>query len=379
MHVELVTTLCRFAELKDDWNRLAGDLPMRSWEWAYTWAETMMGNGQLMLLAGTDCTEKIVAIAPFYRRAQWGFGDVVRFLGDGDCCTDYTTFLAEPEHANTFVDLVAKWMAEHSAGHKLTEVDLLVGDQSEWLGWDFMKLDGAKASDPVVQRFVEKITANNCLAKTTHCETSWQVNLPDSWDDYVASLSKKQRRNVRLVQRRLLEADDVAIRYATDRTSLDFAMKWFRELHQRRWERAGQPGCFADPAFDRFLTLIAERMHKTDQLRMLWIEKAGLPIAVDFTFLSATTSFGYQMGVDPDYHNQEIGRALLVAAIQSTHGSGRRTFDFLRGDESYKSRWGATACPLMNIEIVADRSLPQLRSSLLDLGRKTKRRLLGAR
>lgn len=375
MRLKLVRSLDQLTEIKDDWNRLSGDLPMRTWEWNYTWAETMLGPNELVILLGMDANDRPIGIAPLYLKHDWLRGEVLRFLGDESCCTDYTTFLCEPNSMESFVDAVTEWLMQKSAGSSLSDVESLTTETNQWLGWDVMVLQGIDKSDAAMQRFSRAMAEADCTVKTTGDDACWQLDLPDSWAEYVESLSRSQRRNVRLVERRALNASDVTIKEVSEPGQLAKAMRWFRDLHQRRWEQQGQPGCFADEAFANFLTKIAERMFACGRLRMLWIEKAGVPIAVDFSFLSQDASFGYQMGIDPDYRDQEIGRAMLVAAMQATHQSGRRRFDFLRGSESYKKRWNATACPLVTLEVVADRTLPQLRNSLFDLGRNAKRQL----
>lgn len=377
MRIELVSNFCQFAELRDDWNRLAGDIPMRSWEWSYTWAETMLGDGKLMLLVGKDDNDNVVGIAPFYRLSDWVRGDVIRFLGDRRCCTDYTTILVQPGHADAFLDVVTTWLSEHSVGQTLTDIDALSCQSNQWLGWDLMHLQGIDHNDDNMKQFIARMSSQQCVVNTRCNYSCWRVSFDATWENYVTSLSKSQRRNVRLVQRRVLESDDVMIQEATDHETLAYAMQWFRVLHQKRWESEGKPGCFSNPDFANFLNQVAIRMFDRGLLRVLWIEKAGTPIAVDFSFVSDTTSYGYQMGIDPEYRDQEIGRALLVAAMHSTHNSGRTNFDFLRGDEQYKSRWGAESQPLLDIEIVPDRSLPQLRQSLVDFGRSVKQRVLG--
>lgn len=375
MPIEIVSTFSRFAELRPDWNRLAGDIPMRSWEWAYSWSETMLGSNRLLILVASDQAGQVIGIAPFYLSSDWIRGDVIHLIGDGTCCTDYGTLLADSERRDEFLDLLVPWLSDRSVGCTLDELERLDADDERWLGWDLIKLEGVEQHDLLVHRLVERLAQVNCTSHLrSHCAT-WSVELPDSWEQYVGSLSKSQRRNVRLVQRRVLDDPAVVVCKADDQQSLEYGMKWLRELHQRRWESVGQPGCFADEGFASFFTAVAQRMFEASKLRLMWLEKDGQPIAVDFTFLGSESTYGYQMGVDPDYRDQELGRALLVAAMQATHHSGRTTFDFLRGNESYKTRWNGQEHPLLDIEIVPDRGLPQLRQSLADLGRTVKSKI----
>lgn len=49
----------------------------------------------------------------------------------------------------------------------------------------------------------------------------------------------------------------------------------------------------------------------------------------------------YQTGWDPRWAADSLGTALVDSAIRSSAAEGVRTFDFLRGDEPYKYRFGA--------------------------------------
>ncbi len=53
------------------------------------------------------------------------------------------------------------------------------------------------------------------------------------------------------------------------------------------------------------------------------------------------TFSAYQSGWDPNYAASSLGSVLLRQAIEMAAQSGVQTFDFLRGDESYKYRFGA--------------------------------------
>ncbi len=375
IQIEHATTLSQFAELRSTWNRLAGALPTQSWEWLYSWSETMLTQGSLMLLVGRNEDQQVIGIAPFYRNQHWVRGDMIRFLGDGQTCTDYSTFLIEPGSEDSFVDAVANWLLGHSSRCALPDPDNLDAESDDWLGWDLICLQGIAQSDKSVARFGEAMARENCHVNTKQDYSCWQVAMPESWDEYVASLSKSQRRNVRRVTKRVLENDDFQVKLAHDGPSLKFAMQHLERLHQKRWVQAGEVGCFSVQHFTEFLNVAATRLFAKDQIRLLWIEHHGEPVAVDFSFQTPNASYGYQTGIDPEYFDHEIGRCLMTAAMRATHQAQRQIFDFMRGDEQYKSRWRATEVPLVDLEVVPDRSLPLFRKNLVQFGRRVKRKL----
>jgi CelD/BcsL family acetyltransferase involved in cellulose biosynthesis len=60
----------------------------------------------------------------------------------------------------------------------------------------------------------------------------------------------------------------------------------------------------------------------------------------------------YNSGYDPQLHaSLSTGTVLLAFCIQDAIGKGRRTFDFLRGNEEYKYRLGGQDTEVYNLRI----------------------------
>jgi CelD/BcsL family acetyltransferase involved in cellulose biosynthesis len=55
--------------------------------------------------------------------------------------------------------------------------------------------------------------------------------------------------------------------------------------------------------------------------------------------------FYYIGGFDPDHEALGLGTVLVGHAIAEAEAEGCCSFDFLRGQESYKYRWGAVDRP----------------------------------
>jgi CelD/BcsL family acetyltransferase involved in cellulose biosynthesis len=52
----------------------------------------------------------------------------------------------------------------------------------------------------------------------------------------------------------------------------------------------------------------------------------------------------YLNGFDPAYERFSPGSLLIEYAMEQARKSCQRSFDFLRGAEAYKYRWGARDC-----------------------------------
>jgi CelD/BcsL family acetyltransferase involved in cellulose biosynthesis len=197
---------------------------------------------------------------------------------------------------------------------------------------------------------------------------TWRIELPATWEEYVASLSKSHRKQVRRVERRLSQDGDLVLRRVMHSAELEKGLAILTDLHQRRRASLNEPGCFADPRFAGFLSVAAARLLATDSLWLYWIELAGQPIAAEFQLAGNGVTFAYQAGVAPEALDEEPGRVINIATIQQALAARQRGFDFLRGDEPYKAHWRAVPRASLELRIVPRKTSAQLRHSMWRAG-----------
>jgi CelD/BcsL family acetyltransferase involved in cellulose biosynthesis len=137
------------------------------------------------------------------------------------------------------------------------------------------------------------------------------------------------------------------------------------DLHQRRWKSLGERGCFGSPKFLAFHRQCAPRLFDAGCLDLVWFELDGRPLAAEYHLVSDETAYAYQSGIDPERLDDEPGRLAVVATIQRHIELGRRRYDFLRGDEPYKSHWRAVPQRIWEIQVVPRRTTARLRHGVM--------------
>ncbi|MFQ3588450.1 MAG: GNAT family N-acetyltransferase, partial [Fimbriimonadaceae bacterium] len=118
------------------------------------------------------------------------------------------------------------------------------------------------------------------------------------------------------------------------------ALEVFFDTHARRWRRRGLPGAFVGRRMRRFHEEWAAAADKRGLLRLSVLEVDGEPVGAVYAMRTQSTTFFYQSGFDPRHRSVSPGSLLVAAAIRRAVEDGCRSFDFLRGDEPYKRRWG---------------------------------------
>lgn len=364
MHVERITTWDELLALRSDWNAIREAGPFRSWDWLATWWKHFGGvvrrNGdqplrpvdrELFVLAvyddahttGADGSRRLAGIAPWYLDRSRIKGNIVRWLGSGEVCTDHLSLICEPREASCVAQCVAA---------KLTE---------DCDDWDRIELGAVDADDVSIASLVEELNERDCLVSRQPADACWAVELPGSWDEYLSSISKSHRKQLRQLERRVLESGRITWHRVTRSAELERAWAILVDLHQRRRRSLGERGCFASKLFHDFHREVVEHLLARGQLRMSWLALDGTPAAAEYHLADGRTTFAYQGGVDPDRLDEEPGRLSTILCLRAAIEEGHRQIDFLRGDEPYKAHWRATPRPTYDYRILANRRFARLR------------------
>jgi CelD/BcsL family acetyltransferase involved in cellulose biosynthesis len=347
MLVQRIHSRIDAASWSDQWNSLAESVPFRQWEWLETWWHHYGAGKEWFVLAIRDSDGRLAGVAPWFRQQVSAFGRVIHFLGSGQACSDYLTVLCAERDRCRVTSALADWLMAASESHS---------DD----GWDMLHLDGVTDEDGTMTELLARLEEHGCTVHQRSEMNTWRVPLPGSWDDYRKQLSKPNRRHVRLLQERLIDSGQLSSHVVTSRDELARVWEMLVDLHQRRRNELGQPGCFASPEFAGFARQAAELFFERDQLELLWVEQQGAPVGVQLGFLGGQTTYAYQVGTDPERRADSPGWLVHTASIKRAITLGHSAFDFLRGDESHKHRLGAKPHPLHTIRIVPPRIGPKM-------------------
>jgi CelD/BcsL family acetyltransferase involved in cellulose biosynthesis len=86
-------------------------------------------------------------------------------------------------------------------------------------------------------------------------------------------------------------------------------------------------------------------------VRLALLDVAGRPVAATISFVYGDTWGLYNSGYDPEYGTYSPGIVLVAMTIQEAIREGLRVYDFLRGSEGYKYRFGARDRELFRLRL----------------------------
>lgn len=360
MQVRRLSTTAELALWREPWRRLTRGVPFRDWAWLESWWHAY--GGELYVLAVHDPAGRLAGLVPWRRERSATNGRVLRFLGDGAACTDYLTVLCEPTDETAVVAAVADWLCR--TGH----ADAAPRDR-----WDVLRLEGVVECDTLLQTLLDRLESAGMTVRREaglHC---WPIALPGDWSTYVESLSKSNRKLVRRVESRLLATGRARLTSIAAADELPGAMATFIDLHQRRRISLGEPGCFADARFGRFLHAATRSLWEAGQLELDAIVLDDHVIAAQYHLTGGGVTYAYQSGIDPARLGDDPGRLMAVVALQRAIAQGRTHYDFLRGDEPYKRFWLAEPVATCNVRVIPNRALAHWRHNVWLAGTTVKR------
>jgi CelD/BcsL family acetyltransferase involved in cellulose biosynthesis len=170
-------------------------------------------------------------------------------------------------------------------------------------------------------------------AKTIEQSTCLVLDLPPTYDAYLATLGKSLRYDVRKLDKTLFKEGRAKVEEGGPE-----GMEVLFEQHHKRWRKRGLPGAFLGKA-KRFHTEWAALAAQEGWLRLGVLKLDGEPIGAIYAMSMGETTYYYQAGFDPAQGAVSPGTLLVAHTIRSAIEEGRTRFDFMRGDEPYKRRW----------------------------------------
>jgi CelD/BcsL family acetyltransferase involved in cellulose biosynthesis len=317
--VEEIDSLAGLEQLRPEWQRLFALCPdatvFQAPEWLLPWAKHF---GKALSVLAIRRGSRLVGLAPLQI-----IGRTVSFLGAG--VSDYGGIVAlreneggaEPSEGSV-VQSVVDWLASHA-------------DR-----WDRCQLDQLPPDDPL------------CTAP-----------LPSGWDEQsspqdvcpfltlpptVAELSRSlpHRLGARIERslRRLAREGRASFELA-DSHNLEELLARFFQLHASRWQSRDLPGVLADGVLQEFHRDVAAGMLAAGRLRLHALRFEGAIEAVVYAFVHGRRLYSYLGGFSARLEPLSPGTLMIWRTASAAVEESVPIFDFLRGAEAYKYRWGA--------------------------------------
>lgn len=315
------------ATLADEWRKLADADPsatvFHSPEFAETWCSEF-GQGRTLRITEIRDGRALVGLAPLSLEED----GVLRFLGDLET-TDYLGPISRPEDRDAVSAEIANAIRS-SRDWELCELHGL----AETSGWPKKLAEAARAAGMPVEEEVQEMCP--------------RIALPSSFDEYLAALPGKLRHEIRRKARRLERTIGSFTIRISDRDTLERDLDTFFALHR---SSQGPKGKFLHEGMASFFTRFAQTLMALGDMRLILLEADGRALAGAYCFIDRATWAMYNSAFDHALRELAPGMVLVGESIRLAVEAGCDTFDFLRGSEEYKYRFGAVDLPLIQLAL----------------------------
>lgn len=320
------------------WNALlsesAANAPFLRYEYLSTWWQTRGGgewpqDAALSLLTA-QVDGRLAGIAPLFHAANRDGQPALLFLGSIEI-SDYLDVIARPEDLHPFIAGLFSHLDAHAA--------------HPWAALDWYNLAEDSPSLPVLRAEAEK---RGWTFTQEIYQPTPSIPLPGDFEQYLAGIDKKQRHEIRRKMRRAEESGrNVRWYIVRDEAALDAELDAFLCLMAQ------------DPAKDAFLTGIMRSQMKQSVhaafcagwLQLAFLEVDGEKACGYLNFDYGNRIWVYNSGLDRRFLDLSVGWVLLGYLLQWANEHKRSEFDFMRGGEDYKYKFGGLNRHVLRVKI----------------------------
>ena len=331
MYAQLIRGQQAFVELADRWDTLVAsgmtNTPFQKLAYQSAWWQNLHPeDAALHVIAIHDENEQLAGVAVLYLTQD----GVLRFNG---CVeeTDYLDLIAKAENAYSVWEAVFGCLFDESF--------------PEWRRLELCNIPEWSPTRSILPQIATKHKLTVIESVNEVCPI---ITLPGRFDVYLQELESKQRREVKRKLRRAA-GSEAKLHIVSGDENLSEAVEDFLNLLQkstfekRDWLTEGRRALFLETA---------QSAQEDGSLQLMFLEVNGQKAAALYNFDYANRIWVYNSGLDPElFAALSPGVVITALAIEHAIETGKAEFDFLRGDEEYKYRFGARDTAVYRLQI----------------------------
>ena len=327
MQFSLITDPAEWQSLEVEWQALAAQthrpLPFLEFWYQQTWWNTL-GGGEWsqetsrlqIIIARQD--GQLIGLAPLFFSEKADNPPALRFIGQIEV-SDYLDFLCPLSDLQSFIAGLLDFIK--------TEPGLLSGNL------DLANFQDDSPSLSILREFCE---LKGIFYTSEVVQPSPFIPMKPSWEEYLASISKKQRHEIRRKMRNA-EAQHETDWYAvTAEHNVQEEIQAFIDMMRNDPSKVA----FLTPEMESFLSETAARALEVGQMHLAYLTFDGIKGAAYLSFLAGNKLWVYNSAWDPTFSCCSPGWVLLAKVINWAIEEGLTEVDMMRGDEVYKYRFG---------------------------------------
>jgi hypothetical protein len=321
--IKEVTDFNEFEKLREVWNTLAKKqnfyAPFLTHEWFNLWLKHFLHQERLFILLLCYRRDPI-AIAPFLIRHEKFKGIKIRKL-------ELIGNVYSP--IRNFVGFDANYEKR-----KVYVLKILGYLYNTLKHWDVIDLHPLAEEGATFRSFIDAVTqAGYRNAEYISFKNWYQDQINSSGKEYLGSLSKNLRKNIRKRTRLLNEVGELEFKVVREFQELEHYIDWYYKVYSKSWKKREAVG----PVFHRELARLACRK---GWLRLGFLLLNNKPIATKFVIVHKGVGYFLKSAYDFEYAKFGPGSILSARMLEYLIDFDNICqVDYGEGEESYKEQW----------------------------------------
>jgi len=273
---------------------------------------------------------RLIGVAPLFHAPSHQGQPRLMLVGSVEI-TDYLDFVVAPGRLEDFTAALLPFLR-----------------QAGLPAWNNLDLYNVFDDSPLLSALERAAQSQGWAYHAEHAYHCPHIQLPGDWETYLAGIDKKQRHEIRRKMRRL-EAAEVPSRWylVEDPATLESEIDAFMDLMDQDDEKAR----FLTPPMRAFWRDVVRWAFQNQCLHMAFLEIDGQKAAAYLAFDYLNHLWVYNSGISRAHWEYSPGWVLLGYQLQWANEQHKATFDFMRGDEEYKYRFGGVDRNLLRVTL----------------------------
>ena len=339
MEFQLYTTFP--TELETEWNALLEEslthVPFLRHEYLDAWWQTRGGGewpqAELAIVAARRAGA-LVGIAPLFKAVNRNGKPALLLLGSIEI-SDFLDLIVRPGDLAEFAGELLAYLA----------------GSPQVPAWQELDCYNLFDSSPSLAALQAAAKARGWAYRCELLQQAPYIPLPGDWETYLAGIDKKQRHEIRRKMRRADEMGAaVQVRFTDDPQRLEDDVEGFMTLMAQDPEKA----VFLTPPMRQHMRLVTRCAFEAGCLQLAFLEINGEKAAAYLSFDYLDRMWVYNSGIDQRFIEYSPGWVLLGHLLRWANENKRSEFDFMRGNEDYKYRFGAIDRHVVRVLITKD-------------------------
>jgi CelD/BcsL family acetyltransferase involved in cellulose biosynthesis len=320
------------------WNALLAEsitnAPFLRYEYLSGWWQGLGGgeweNASPSVVTAVE-DDRLIGIAPLFRATNRESQSALMLVGSIEI-SDYLDLIVRQADVSRFTSALLDGLAAQPPD-----------------AWSVLDWYNLPDTSPTLAALKEESAKRGWTYDVEVYKPTPSIPLPGDWETYLSGIDKKQRHEIRRKMRRAEESGRAVRWYIVDDESrLDGEVKGFLAL------MAGDPekAAFLSESMRAQMCATAHAAFRAGYLQLAFMEVDGEKAAGYFNFDYGNKIWVYNSGLDRKFMELSPGWVLLGYLLQWANEHKRAEFDFMRGEEDYKYKFGGQNRHVMRVKVI---------------------------